>query len=96
MWSQVQVLDDPPIIYAQVVELVDTPDLGSGAERCESSSLSLSTIGFQVFKFLDEMFDTKDDVIISDEELFRRAFIKTSVVVVGFIFIIIMIKLISL
>ena len=26
--------------YAPVVELVDTPDLGSGAERLESSSLS--------------------------------------------------------
>jgi hypothetical protein len=26
-----------------VVELVDTPDLGSGAARCESSSLSART-----------------------------------------------------
>jgi hypothetical protein len=26
------------------VELVDTPDLGSGAVRCESSSLSVRTI----------------------------------------------------
>lgn len=29
---------------AVVVELVDTPDLGSGAVRCESSSLSDRTI----------------------------------------------------
>ena len=29
---------------ADVVELVDTPDLGSGAARCESSSLSVRTI----------------------------------------------------
>jgi len=27
-----------------VAELVDAPDLGSGAERCESSSLSSPTI----------------------------------------------------
>ena len=27
-----------------MVKLVDTPDLGSGAERCESSSLSSRTI----------------------------------------------------
>ncbi|SQH77977.1 conserved protein of unknown function [Shewanella benthica] len=27
-----------------MVELVDTPDLGSGAVRCESSSLSSRTI----------------------------------------------------
>ena len=31
-------------IFAVVVELVDTPDLGSGAARCESSSLSDRTI----------------------------------------------------
>ena len=30
--------------HADVVELVDTPDLGSGAARCESSSLSVRTI----------------------------------------------------
>ena len=30
--------------YADVVKLVDTPDLGSGAVRCESSSLSVRTI----------------------------------------------------
>ena len=30
--------------FASVVELVDTPDLGSGAARCESSSLSARTI----------------------------------------------------
>jgi hypothetical protein len=29
---------------AGVVKLVDTPDLGSGAVRCESSSLSSRTI----------------------------------------------------
>ncbi len=29
---------------AEVVKLVDTPDLGSGAVRCESSSLSFRTI----------------------------------------------------
>ena len=29
---------------ADVVKLVDTPDLGSGAARCESSSLSVRTI----------------------------------------------------
>ncbi len=32
----------PP--YADVAKLVDAPDLGSGAERCESSSLSVRTI----------------------------------------------------
>ena len=31
-------------VNADVVELVDTPDLGSGAARCESSSLSVRTI----------------------------------------------------
>ncbi len=31
-------------MYANVAELVDAPDLGSGAERCESSSLSVRTI----------------------------------------------------
>jgi hypothetical protein len=30
-------------IYADVVELVDTLDLGSSAARCESSSLSIRT-----------------------------------------------------
>lgn len=30
--------------YAFVGELVDPPDLGSGIERCESSSLSEGTI----------------------------------------------------
>ena len=30
--------------FADVVKLVDTPDLGSGAARCESSSLSVRTI----------------------------------------------------
>lgn len=29
--------------YADVAKLVDAPDLGSGAERCESSSLSVRT-----------------------------------------------------
>ena len=29
---------------AEVAELVDAPDLGSGAARCESSSLSFRTI----------------------------------------------------
>ena len=33
-----------PALIADVVELVDTPDLGSGAARCESSSLSVRTI----------------------------------------------------
>lgn len=32
-----------PASIADVVELVDTPDLGSGAARCESSSLSVRT-----------------------------------------------------
>ena len=31
-----------------MVELVDTPDLGSGAARCESSSLSSRTIYLKV------------------------------------------------
>ena len=31
---------------ANVAELVDAPDLGSGAARCESSSLSVRTISF--------------------------------------------------
>ena len=33
-----------PECYADVVKLVDTPGLGSGAARCESSSLSVRTI----------------------------------------------------
>ncbi len=32
------------MFYAEVAELVDAPDLGSGAARCESSSLSFRTI----------------------------------------------------
>ncbi len=32
------------VVSADVVKLVYTPDLGSGAERCESSSLSIRTI----------------------------------------------------
>ena len=32
-----------PFLYADVVELVDTPDLGSGAERCAGSSPSFRT-----------------------------------------------------
>ncbi len=32
-----------PVIFAGVVELVDTLDLGSSAARCESSSLSTRT-----------------------------------------------------
>ncbi len=35
---------------AEVAELVDAPDLGSGAARCESSSLSFRTIIDQKFK----------------------------------------------
>lgn len=35
--------------HADVVELVDTPDLGSGAARCESSSLSVRTMYKPVF-----------------------------------------------
>ena len=31
-------------IFAPLVKLVDTPDLGSGTERCESSSLLGGTI----------------------------------------------------
>ena len=31
------------IIIADVVKLVDTPDLGSGAERCAGSSPSIRT-----------------------------------------------------
>jgi hypothetical protein len=32
-----------PSFFADVVELVDTPDLGSGAERCAGSSPSFRT-----------------------------------------------------
>ena len=32
-----------PNSQADVAKLVDAPDLGSGAERCESSSLSVRT-----------------------------------------------------
>ena len=35
------------IFDAGMVKLVDTPDLGSGAARCESSSLSSRTIKMQ-------------------------------------------------
>ncbi len=35
---------------AEVAELVDAPDLGSGAARCESSSLSFRTILDQKLK----------------------------------------------
>ena len=45
------VVGSSPIVHpilsnqnADVVELVDTPDLGSGAAMCESSSLSVRTI----------------------------------------------------
>ncbi len=37
------ILADWEILYAGVVELVDTLDLGSSAARCESSSLSART-----------------------------------------------------
>ena len=49
---------------AEVAELVDAPDLGSGAARCESSSLSFRTIlekpsinllGFFFFLILDSV-----------------------------------------
>lgn len=38
--------------YADVAKLVDAPDLGSGAERCESSSLSVRTKIFISFIML--------------------------------------------
>ena|GEM_PF-1744778 len=44
------VVGSSPIVHpislntADVVELVDTPDLGSGAAMCESSSLSVRTM----------------------------------------------------
>ena len=38
------IIDDDYKIDAEVAELVDAPDLGSGAARCESSSLSFRTI----------------------------------------------------
>ena len=34
---------NPQLHHADVAKLVDAPDLGSGAERCESSSLSVRT-----------------------------------------------------
>ena len=34
---------NPQFHRADVAKLVDAPDLGSGAERCESSSLSVRT-----------------------------------------------------
>ena len=34
---------NPQFHHADVAKLVDAPDLGSGAERCESSSLSVRT-----------------------------------------------------
>ena len=34
---------NPEFHHADVAKLVDAPDLGSGAERCESSSLSVRT-----------------------------------------------------
>ncbi len=45
------------IVFADVVKLVDTPDLGSGAARCESSSLSVRTIYISSF-FLAVFFIT--------------------------------------
>ena len=36
------------VIYADVVELVDTPALGAGAKKRESSSLSVGTINQSV------------------------------------------------
>ncbi len=55
------VVGSSPIIhptFAVVVELVDTPDLGSGAERCESSSLSDRTIYLydEILKALTALF----------------------------------------
>lgn len=40
------------VLYAQVVKLVDTPDLGSGAVRCVGSSPILGTLP----NVLSEMF----------------------------------------
>ena len=56
MEADYAVLDEKPIIListdqvAEVAELVDAPDLGSGAARCESSSLSFRTILGRSFK----------------------------------------------
>ncbi len=49
---------------AEVAELVDAPDLGSGAARCESSSLSFRTILIQlyirIFAEMAELVDAPD------------------------------------
>src|SRR5690606_22641469 len=39
------------LTQANVAELVDAPDLGSGAERCESSSLSVRTMNWPKCQF---------------------------------------------
>ena len=55
--------------FAQVVELVDTPDLGSGAERCGGSSplLGIPNLSFAVSaakeNALDQYFNEKDKPI---------------------------------
>jgi hypothetical protein len=41
---------------AGVVELVDTPDLGSGAARCGSSSLPARTIKYKLLNILRGFF----------------------------------------
>ncbi len=38
-------------VYAEVAKLVDAPDLGSGAVRYESSSLSFRTIYLQCYGY---------------------------------------------
>lgn len=44
LWKPLKSRSNDSVKRADVVELVDTPDLGSGAVRCESSSLSFRTI----------------------------------------------------
>ena len=45
-----------PIINADVVKLVDTPDLGSGAERYAGSSPSIRTIFRSLFRWRPFLF----------------------------------------
>ncbi len=47
---------------AEVAKLVDAPDLGSGAARCESSSLSFRTIFDDELSFLSIIKKLYDNV----------------------------------
>lgn len=48
--------------YADVVELVDTPDLGSGAARCGGSSPLVRTIHVFDFSIINEIVCARGEI----------------------------------